>query len=225
MSNLLMPVGVPTAAYTKMKPNRPENPRQFFPCISNQNFGRSPMFDPQGPMPDVLESWIQAPKGTRHLQAEELAKAKGVPKEWQPTSRKKRTGWRTIVGLVTVVHLWTAAMDPLGLWMRSRSPLEPQKRDTGCDFSKTELPLPTAKWKDSATDASEWKVPDLGEGSDWCKARVHSLCLAIQNWPNKTQHLSDGIQALGRHRTNYSPEGPQQLQSLWWEFPEEHWET
>jgi hypothetical protein len=49
MSNLLMPFGVPTAACTKMEPNLPENPRQSFPCVSNQNFGWSPTFDPPRP--------------------------------------------------------------------------------------------------------------------------------------------------------------------------------
>jgi hypothetical protein len=64
----------------------------------------------------------------------------------------------------------------------------------------------------------------LKEGSDWYKARIHSLCHAIHYLPNKEQHLEEGIQALARHSLNYTEKGPQQLQLLWWEFPEEHWE-
>jgi hypothetical protein len=90
MSNLLMPFGVPSAAWTKKVPNSKHPDPRGLPCISHLGFGRSdPIFDPQGPMPDVLGSWFQVDKGIRRLQIEELAKAKGVPKEWQPISRKK----------------------------------------------------------------------------------------------------------------------------------------
>jgi hypothetical protein len=83
----------------------------------------------------------------------------------------------------------------------------------------------TLEWKDRpAEPATEWEIPDLCEGSKWYKTRIHSLCQAIQGLPNQDQLIEDGIQALARHRLNYTCEGSQQLQLLWWEFPEEHWE-
>jgi hypothetical protein len=227
MSNLLMPFGVPSAAYTKMVPHSESADPRCLPCVSNRGFGRSmPIFDPQGPMPDALDSWVQTDKGTRRLQVEELAKAKGVPKEWQPTSRKKRHIWRTVVSLLTVAHLWTAAMDSLGNWLRARSPPEKTQnfgRPLDVMGNEPGASLPS-EWKDPVVDTLEWEAPDLSEGSCWYKARLHSLRQAIQNLPDQERHLEEGMQALARHRLNYTPEGPQQLQLLWWEFPEEHWE-
>jgi hypothetical protein len=197
MSNLLMPVGVPFSAWTKMTPQMETADRRCLPCISNSHFGRSaPIFDPQGPMPDALDSWVQVDKGMRRMQIEELAKAKGVPKEWQPASRKKRSLWRAVVSLLTVVHLWTAAMDSLGNWMRVRSP------------------------------RGESRINDRLPASIRPAPETHPLpdCEDLEDLPNREQHFEDGIQALARHGLNYTLEGPQQLQLLWWEFPEEHWE-
>ena len=226
MSNLLMPFGVPAAAWTKMVPNSSGGHQRCLPCVSTSGFGRAPIFDPQGPMPDALDSWVQVEKGIRRLQVEELAKAKGVPKEWEPTSRKKRKLWRTVVGQLTVLHLWTATMDSLGNWMRARSPRETSNSADQAHATSINRPgkLPPPTWENPVSDALEWEVPDLKDGSDWFKARMQTLRLAIQNLPNREQHLKDGIQALARHRLNYTTEGPQQLQLLWWEFPEEHWE-
>jgi hypothetical protein len=151
-------------------------------------------------MPDVLGSWVQVDKGIRHLQIEELAKAKGVPKEWQPISRKKHKLWRTVVGQLTAGHLWTAAMDSLGIWLRKCSPqaikTQPQPLDS---FGAESGTVPPSEWRDPGPDTSEWEVPDLKEGSAWYKARMHSLCHAIHNLPNKKRHLEEGIKALARH--------------------------
>lgn len=226
MSNLLMPVGVPPAAWTKMVPNTKSTNRRCLPCVSNLGFGFTPIFDPQGPMPDALDSWVQVDKGIRRIQIEELAKAKGVPKEWQPASRKKRKLWRTVVSLLTVVHLWTAAMDSLGNWMRVRSPQGKTRNDSQHLDSLQDGPerITSSEWEAPKSDTSEWEVPDLKEGSDWYKSRIHSLRHAIQNLANPKQLFEDGVQALARHGLNYTLQGPQQLQLLWWEFPEEHWE-
>jgi hypothetical protein len=155
-----------------------------------------------------------------------IAKAKGVPKEWQPEARKKRSLWRAAVSLLTVVHLWTAAMDSLGNWMRARSLQGEAQIDGRPPASIRSMPEShlLLECEDPESDTSEWEVPDLKEGSVWCKARIHSLCQAIQDLPNREQHFEDDLQALARHGLNYTLEGPQQLQLLWWKFPEEHWE-
>jgi hypothetical protein len=117
-------------------------------------------------------------------------------------------------------------MDSLRDWMRTRSSHEISSNDDPLS-SKDRKPRPpsTLEWKDRPTEpATEWEIPDLAKGSEWYKARIHSLCQAIQCLPNQDQLLEDGIQALARHILNYTCEGPQQLQLLWWVFPEEHWE-
>jgi hypothetical protein len=59
MSNLLMPFGVPSAAWTKMVPKVVATDSRCLPCVSKLSFGRAaPIFDPQEPMPDVLDSWV-----------------------------------------------------------------------------------------------------------------------------------------------------------------------
>ena len=141
------------------------------------------MFDLQGPMPDSLDSWISVDKKVRRLQPDELAKAKGTPKDWKPEPQKKRKIWRTTGSLVTVVHLWTAATDPLGVWMRSRTSPEPQSDARTPSKSKSK-PSPHMGWKNLAVSASEWAVPDPSEGSTWHNAWVSSSRLATQNLPN-----------------------------------------
>ena len=48
-------------------------------------------------MSDSLDSWMKVDKEVRRLQPEELAEAKGMPKEWQLASQKNRTVWHTII--------------------------------------------------------------------------------------------------------------------------------
>ena len=68
---------------------------------------------------------------------------------------------------------------------------------------KCNAPAPVG-WNDPATDTSEWEVPDLSEGSEWHQARVWSLRHAILNLPDQAKHLEYRLQALARHRTNYT---------------------
>ena len=116
-------------------------------------------------------------------------------------------------------------MDPLGHWMRSRSFSETRKVGSKFDnYSKAIGSVPAlVLWKDPAIDTSEWEVLDLSEGSDWYQTQVFSLHQAIRKLPSQVQHLEDGIQALAHHWINYTSKGPEQLQLLWWEFPNEHW--
>jgi hypothetical protein len=67
-------------------------------------------------------------------------------------------------------------------------------------------------------------VPDLREGREWFLARVQSLEKAIEGLPNREELYQGGLDALAVHRRNYTDDGPQDLQLLWWEFPKEHHE-
>jgi hypothetical protein len=129
------------------------------------------------------------------LQIEELAKAKGVPKEWQPPSRNKRKLWRTVVSSLTVVNLWTVAMDSLRDWMRSLESKVGDQMNQEVGEGETES-LPSSKWEDSTSKIAEWEVPNLREDSEWHEAHVYSLRQAIQKLPNPQRHFKNGIQAL-----------------------------
>jgi hypothetical protein len=72
-----------------------------------------------------------------------------------------------------------------------------------------------------------WEPPDLTEDSPFYRERVTSLKAAIVEAApagKEKKWLGDGLEALRIHRGNYSEEGPQRLQLLWWKFPREHWE-
>jgi hypothetical protein len=100
---------------------------------------------------------------------------------------KKYQLWRTVVGQLTAGHLWTAAMDSQGIWLRQCSTqTQPQPLDS---FGTESGTAPPSEWRDPETDTSEWEVPDLKEGSVWYKARMYSLCHAIHYLPDKKQHL------------------------------------
>jgi hypothetical protein len=70
-----------------------------------------------------------------------------------------------------------------------------------------------------------WEMPDLSKGSPWYLERVASLQEAVADLPDGDLHLVNGLEALQIHRENYSDQGPQRLQLLWWEFPSAHWKA
>jgi hypothetical protein len=123
------------------------------------------------------------------------------------------------------LHLWTAALDSIGNWLREDPtyPTTPPKIGRDEPFQN--------QWRDvNPQDPEEewsWEPPDLAEGSTFFQDRVTSLKAAIDEAvpeQDKARWLSEGLDAMRVHRGNYTEEGPQQLQLLWWEFPREHCE-
>jgi hypothetical protein len=217
MSNLLKPFGIPSKAWSR-RPSKPVNgSTNQGPCQLLGHIDGEPVYDELGAMPNLIGSWITTEKGTRRLQYEELAKAKGIN---DLLTSCDGTTTRVTIRDSAGIHVWAASLDALGSWMRG-----PDEDDqTAPTVEDEEFP----RWEDVAEDEPEddwmWEPPNLQSGQPWYQARLDSLKTAIKGRPNADRLLKEGIEALARHRTNYTEEGPQCLQLLWWEFPPEHWE-
>jgi hypothetical protein len=117
MSNLLKPFGIPYKARCQAEPKAWKgHEAKFYPCTLTRGVGGSPIYEEMGAMPEIIACWIGTAKGVRQLQYEELAKAKGMEvllKSHESPSAKRVI--REGVGL----HLWTAVLDSLGVWIRT----------------------------------------------------------------------------------------------------------
>jgi hypothetical protein len=191
------------------------------PCIilGELDTHKTPVFSPNGCLPNSVGALIAMDRGVRRVQKEELAKAKGVPDEWM---RQGKWMGRSVTHL-TDIHLWTAMAASLHGGERERTNpdlgikpgLPPTEgKDDGC--------APT----DGNDDRWDWVAPDLSEGSAWHTARIENLRRAVIGLPDADTVLADGLKALEIHRQNYDDSGTiHRLQLLWWEFPPEHWDA
>lgn len=219
VSNLLKPFGVPHAAWSRSewKPaTADENLSDILaPCILAGSIRKVPAFHTSGPLPDSLATWVKVERGVRRILPEEMAAIKGVPKEWGNTSDVPSS----VLDNMTGIHLWAAVADSLAEWMR------PPSDAPDSDQATCPTPGTTQKSTSGAEIPPEWTwtPPDLAEGGDWHRARVANLEAAIAGHPESKRLRLEGLEALRVHRDNYGPDGPQQLQLLWWEFPPEHW--
>ena len=178
------------------------------------------------PMPSRTGQWISTDDGYRRLHVDELARGLGVPKTW--ISDPKLLPRPTVDHLVSV-HLWEGITQCLSsLW-----PV------VGLDQPPIDAPLsgipppgspatpPLAPPPDTSGDSTPWvwEAPNLGLNGSWYRKRRRSLKLAAQTFPleERAAIVDEGLADLARHRLNYGPCGPRQLQLLWWEFPAEHW--
>jgi hypothetical protein len=163
--NMLLPTGVPHQAWLKEEwMSRPDYPiwvqEAAAPCLLVGETARrhTPIFSPDGCLPDSVGVYIQTERGVRRLQMAELAKAKGVPSDWL------RQGHLTLraVNNMTDVHLWTAISASLH---RAREHhLSPE------DDSKQSPPSPQVCFDDSDVGEWEWELPDLSAGGEWHSA-------------------------------------------------------
>jgi hypothetical protein len=114
MSNLLKPFGVPSKAWTKRRPKQFPQSKQG-PCQILGHISGELVYDEQGAMPNDVGSWISTTKGIRRLQYEELAKAKGMD---DLLLACERSHTRSSIRQSKGIHVWTAALEALGVWMR-----------------------------------------------------------------------------------------------------------
>ena len=239
MRNLLMPCGIPHRERAHPKaPFLPlpleEAPNQG--CHIQGSIHGKPVFGPEGCMPDKIGSWVATDRGIRRLQAEELAKAKGLPSEWR---NKQLSIPSESTSPATALHIWTEVCDSLSSWLK-----EPHLGTARGNLPSSEVPVtgPPSKPGDEVETQSssrpssptgleeaerEWiyELPDLTMGSPWYVERVQNLQRAIIGRPDYDELLAEGLDALEVHRTNYTDEGPKFLQVLWWEFPPLHREA
>jgi hypothetical protein len=217
MSNLLKPFGIPSKAWARRVSKPVQGPNVRGPCHIQGHIGGELVFDELGAMPDVVGSWISTKKGIRRLQYEELAKAKGINDLVKFCDDK---ALRSTIRDSSGIHVWAAALDALGEWLRDPA----EDDDTVSTSSDDSFP----RWEDAETGETEeewtWEPPDLHVGGIWYQDRIATLRKAIEGHPEARRLYDGGICALDRHRDNYTDAGPKCLQLLWWEFPEEHWE-
>jgi hypothetical protein len=217
MSNLLKPFGVPRKAWTNRKPKSLTHPKQG-PCKIVGHIGGEFVYDELGAMPNTVGSWISTTKGIRRLQYEELAKAKGMDDLVVACDRMQT---RVSVRKSKGIHVWSAALEALGCWMR-----EPEVEDPRSTHD--EPPGEVLSWDledDVVEETWQWKPPDLRVEGSWYQDRVKALKEAIHGRSDATKLYQEGLAALDCHRSNYTDEGPKFLQLLWWEFPKEHWDA
>jgi hypothetical protein len=128
------------------------------------NGRKTPIFSPDGSLPDFVGALISTDQGLQHLLSEELAKAKGTPSGW---ISQGVLGVRE-VNSMTSLHLWAAVA----------ASLDDQSAQDLANKSTPSIPLNQEPiWMAHSGDGSnwEWKAPDLSPGSDWYLARVASL--------------------------------------------------
>jgi hypothetical protein len=204
MQNCLKPVGIPKAAYI------PEPDDNVVKESGRTSLPRSE-YDP---MPFIPGSLISTPRGTsRRLLNDEIARGLGVPKQWLGEVYPMGQLIRRTVAL----HIFEA----LGPLLTTDQGVETPD-DTQHETSNQAFVPPNA-----ASEHFSWKPPDLSLTSNWTKARVSNLISSALLFQDPGPLIEEGLRILQRHRTNYTPYGPNptHLQLLWWEFPEESWDN
>jgi hypothetical protein len=219
--NMLKPTGIPHRAWVREL----WTPRDDFPAwvteaaapcilVGETVQRRSPVFSPDGSLPDSVGALITTERGIRHLLPEELAKAKGAPPDWSAHGIGARA-----VNCLTSLHLWAAVAASLD---ESRS-----KGSLPSTPSRSRLVGTVPTWAATGNEGPDWlwTAPDLRAGGTWHQARVANLKAAVHGLSDAELQLSKGLAALDTHRLNYATSGSiHKLQLLWWEFPPEHWE-
>jgi hypothetical protein len=176
------------------------------------------VYDELGAMPNSVRSWIHTTKGTRRLQYEELAKAKGINDLVTDCDDSKlRTTIRDSIG----IHLWAAGLNAVGEWLRGPEEDDDQTTST---IEDKDFPSWDSASDDECNEEWSWEPANLQEHQPWYQDRVDSLKKAGDGLSNLKQPFEEGLRTLDRHHTNYTDGGPKCLQLLWWEFPVEHWE-
>jgi hypothetical protein len=218
MSNLLKPFGIPSKAWSRREPKalHAGSPSQG-PCRLKGQINGELVYDELGAMPNAVGGWISTAKGTQRLQYEELAKAKGIN---ELLSNCEDTKLRTTIRESAGIHLWAAALDALGQWLRG--PVEDDDQ-TASTLEDADFPPWEEASDDELDDEWSWAPPNLQESHPWYRDRLDSLKKAIDGLLDAKRLFEEGVQALARHCTNYTDDGPKCLQLLWWEFPVEHW--
>ena len=162
-----------------------------------------PIFRPEGCLPDSVRTLIATDKGVRQLQTEELAHAKGVPRNWLHQGAHPLR----LVNSLTDIHIWNAVASTLRQVAQPPTWTDPSLSAGSPDCAKTNLePIPpdiASKEDLSDEEPWDWQPPDLTPGGPWHTAQVEKLHAATENLPNCDQLRSEGLEALEIHRANF----------------------
>jgi hypothetical protein len=218
MANLLVPVGVPHGAFLNGASVAQPVPSYQGPCQLWGRCGSRPIYSINGVMPDDLTAYVSVRNRCRRLQSGELAKAKGVPSEWNVKPAQPLPAKPAALG--TSLHLWAAVGDSVAIWLKPA-----HKEDSRMPDECPSLSPPVILSGEDQDEFIAWTLPNLARNGTWHRARQASLKAAVAGLPNASQLIIEGEHALDIHRENYTAAGPQRLQLLWWEFPPEHWDA
>jgi hypothetical protein len=59
----------------------------------------------------------------------------------------------------------------------------------------------------------------MQEGGEWFEARLEKLRTITERWRDQQVVMLDARRLLASHRLNYTSQGAQRLEILWWECP------
>lgn len=191
-------------------------------------FKGAPIFDIDGPFGgDNPQSWIYNSKrnAVRHLTSNEWRKLKGCDGPYGNLDQCKAE----VVANGIESHILSVLGEVIAPCLApSESPASSELKAP----STKDLPSQDRSLKDpnTSTEPGEewnWAPPDLSVGGDFYTSTVSRLRAACDTLPTeeREQAFTDGLADLDAHRGNYSGEGPTKLTLLWWEWPEEHWES
>ena len=172
-------------------------------------------------MPDQPNAWIRTERGVRRLMGKEYARGLGLQLHQIPDKLDYGLLKRT-----TSLFHW----EYMGRVLASSRSSQTTGARWKVDWDPHTTPRTTRNAEgdsESCVDDFVWKPPDLTPGGEWHTSRVKNLRAAASRYHNGPELIEQGLEALRIHRQNYTethPE-PKQLQVLWWEFPEEHWDA
>jgi hypothetical protein len=75
------------------------------------------------------------------------------------------------------------------------------------DEASGKIPSWNEEENDLGDESWSWEPPDLQVNDSWYQARVKTLSAAIHDLPEADQLYQQGLEALERHRLNYTDEG------------------
>ena len=173
------------------------------------------------PMPTGVGAYVEVEKGVaRKLQSAEIAKALGC-------SLKNDTGGELVfrdsyLRHTTSGHIW----EMLGESFTIRSPTTGTKPPAEL-LGPTIVPTEDHQCKQHLHEPFLWAPPDMAPQGPWYQQRMTNLKRASSKYPGQeAQLVEQGKRLLKIHRSNYDMTGAKanQLQLLWWEFPQESWD-
>jgi hypothetical protein len=106
-----------------------------------------------------------------------------------------------------------------------RSPWEEDSSDDESDV-EADYPSPEHLELPPNMDAPfEWDAPDLQKGGELREARLDKLRTITEGWHDQGFVMMGARRLLDSHRLNYTSQGAQRLEILWWECPPKHCES
>lgn len=212
MANLLRPSGLVPKRCWQVKPDhKGKEERGAIPCAESEA------------LPERPGSLIRTDRGIRRILNDEIAKGLGVPREWMAKDETNPYPSEKLLNLTTAIFFFEYLAPLIYREYDQSTTTAPELIHP----ESTNASLTTPHSRTAIEHPFEWRPPDLSVGADWYERRVQNLRAAALTTEDPDLTIQEGLEALRKHRRNYTAEGPapQELQLLWWEFPQEHWEA